>query len=531
MKMDLRWRGIIILVVILLSFFFLGPSLTDSLPSFWKAHARKIPLGLDLRGGAHLLMRVKGEEAVRNSVTNMAAELQEALVKEKIRFSKLDAKERAVEVVLLKAEQEGELLNVVGKLHPELRRVSAHPEDGRLRVLLELSLEEAKRIQENAVRQALETIRNRLDPEGVKELDIVAQGEDRILIQLPGVEDVEHAKEMIKRVALLEFKIVDRDHSLEEALRGNVPPGSELLYQSRVDPQTGRRSKGDPILVKKTMPRLTGDTLDKARVEMDQYGIPRIAISFNAKGAKLFDQIAEANVGKELAIILDGTVYSHPVIKQRHYGGSAVIEGRFTMEEARDLAVVLRAGSLPAPVEIEEERTVGPSLGRDTIRAGLMAGLLGSVAVIAFMAFYYGTAGLIADVALLLNTFILLGAMACLRATLTLPGIAGIILGVGMAVDANVLIFERIREELRGEKPFRSAVDAGFTRAFSAIFDSNLTTLIAAALLFQFGTGPLRGFAVTLCIGLVANLFTAVFVSRTIFDYLLRRARTVGVGI
>jgi len=530
MKMDLRWRGIIILVVVLLSLFFLGPSVTDSLPSFWKAHARKIPLGLDLRGGAHLLMRVKGEEAVRNSVTNMAAELQEALVKEKIRFARIEARDRNLEVVLLKAEQEGEFLNLVGKLHPELRRVSGHPEDGRLKVVLELSLEEAKRVQENAVRQALETIRNRLDPEGVKELDIVAQGEDRILIQLPGVEDVEHAKEMIKRVALLEFKIVDREHSLEEALRGNVPPESEVLYQSRVDPQTGRRSKGDPILVKKKT-LLTGDTLDKARVEMDQYGVSRIAISFDAKGAKLFDQIADANVGKELAIILDGTVYSHPVIKQRHYGGSAVIEGRFTMEEARDLAVVLRAGSLPAPVEIEEERTVGPSLGRDTIRAGLTAGFVGAAAVVLFMAFYYGTAGLIADAALVLNTLILLGAMACLKATLTLPGIAGIILGVGMAVDANVLIFERIREELRGEKPFRSAVEAGFTRAFSAIFDSNLTTLIAAALLFQFGTGPLRGFAVTLCIGLVANLFTAVFVSRAIFDYLMRHVRRVGVGI
>jgi preprotein translocase subunit SecD len=474
-------------------------------------------------------MQVKVEEAVRNTVTQMAGDLREMLVKEKIRYSKLDSKDRRLEVVLLKPEQEGDFFNVLNRQYPDMKRISSQAEDGRLRLIFELSPEEAKRIQENAVRQAVETIRNRLDPEGVKEHDIVAQGEDRILIQLPGVEDVEHAKEMIKKVALLEFKIVDREHSLDEALRGNVPPDSEVLYQSRVEPQTQRRSRGEPILVKKQT-LLTGDMLDQARVEFE-YNMPRIAISFDAKGSKLFDQVAEANVGKELAIVLDGTVYSHPVIKQRHYGGRAVIEGSFSPEEARDLVVVLKAGSLPAPVEAEEERTVGPSLGKDTIRAGLTAGIVGSVAVVLFMAIYYGAMGVVANVALALNVLIILAALAALKATLTLPGIAGIILGVGMAVDANVLIFERIREELRTGKPFRSAVDAGFTRAFSAIFDSNLTTLIAAARLFQFGTGPLRGFAVTLSIGLVANLFTAVWVSRAIVDYVLQHRKAIGVGI
>jgi preprotein translocase subunit SecD len=529
MKLDLRWRGLLILLTVLVSIFFIGPSVTDSLPTVWKEYAHKISLGLDLRGGAHLLMQVKVEDAVRNSVTQMAGDLRDMLVKEKIRYSKVDSKERRLEVVLLKADQEGDLMNVLAKNYPDMKKVSSSPEDGKLRITFELSDPEAKRIQDNAVRQAVETIRNRLDPEGVKEQDVLAQGEDRILIQLPGVEDVEHAKEMIKRVALLEFKIVDRERSLEEALRGNVPPESELLYTSRKDPQTLRRSRGEPILVKKQT-LLTGDMLDQARVEF-QYNMPIIAISFDAKGAKLFDQVAEANVGKELAIILDGTVFSHPVIKQRHYGGRAIIEGSFTPEEARDLVVVLKAGSLPAPVEIEEERTVGPSLGKESIQAGLLAGAIGAAAVIIFMVVYYGTAGVVADLALMLNVLLILAAMAALRATLTLPGIAGIILGVGMAVDANVLIFERMREEVRSGKPFRSAVDAGFTRAFSAIFDSNLTTLIAAALLFQFGTGPLRGFAVTLCIGLVANLFTAVWVSRTIIDFLVAQRRSVGVGI
>lgn len=529
MKIDLKWRGLLILVVLLLCVFFVGPSVLDDLPEFWKAHARKISLGLDLRGGAHLLLQVKVEEAVRNSVIQISGDLKDLLVKEKIRFARLEPKERDLEVVLLKPEQEGDLINLVSRQHPGLKRLSSSPEDGRLRVRFQLSQEEANKIRENAVRQAVETIRNRLDPEGVKEHDIVAQGEDRILVQLPGVEDVEHAKEMIKRVALLEFKIVDREHSLEEALRGNVPPESEILYTSKVDPQTRRRSRGEPILVKKQT-LLTGDMLDQARVEFE-YNMPRVAISFDSRGAKLFDQVAEANVGRELAIILDNTVYSHPVIKQRHYGGRAVIEGNFTPEEARDLVVVLKAGSLPAPVEVEEERTVGPSLGRDSIQAGLTAGVVGAVAVVIFMVVYYGTAGLVADLALVLNVLIVLAAMAALKATLTLPGIAGIILGVGMAVDANVLIFERIREELRGGKPFRLSVNAGFSRALSAIFDSNLTTLIAAALLFQFGTGPLRGFAVTLCIGLVANLFTAVWVSRTIIDYLVAQRRAIGVGI
>lgn len=529
MKIDLRWRILSVVVVLSLCVFFFLPSVVEDLPEFWRKNARKISLGLDLRGGAHLLLQVKVEEAVRNSVVQTAGDLKEMLVKEKIRFSKIEAKDRQIEVVLLKAEQEGDLLNIVSRQYPGFRRILGAAEDGRLKVVFELSEEEANRIKDNAVKQALETIRNRLDPEGVKEYDIVAHGEHRILIQLPGVEDIEHAKTMIKRVALLEFKIVDREHSLEEALRGNVPPDSEILYTTRVDPQTGRRTRGDPILVKKQT-LLTGDMLDQARVEFE-YNMPRVAISFDSRGTKIFDQIAEANVGKELAIILDNTVYSHPVIKQRHYGGRAVIEGNFTPEEARDLAVVLKAGSLPAPVEIEEERTVGPSLGKDSIQAGITAGVIGAAAVVIFMAVYYGAAGVVADLALLFNVLIVMAAMAVLKATLTLPGIAGIILGVGMAVDANVLIFERIREELRAGKPYRQAVDAGFTRAFSAIFDSNLTTLIAAALLFQFGTGPLRGFAVTLCIGLMANLFTAVWVSRTIMDYAISKKRRVGVGI
>ena len=528
MKLDLKWRGLFILAVILLAVFYVVPSVTKDVPAFWKKHSRKINLGLDLQGGTHLLMRIKAEDAVVNSVSQMSGDLKDAMVNEKIRFTEVDSEGTTLNVVLLKPEQEGAFVDLMSRQYPDYEIVSTVPENGKLHITLKLLPAEAQRIKENAISQALETIRNRLDPQGVKELDIVLQGEDRILIQLPGVEDVEHAKEMIKKVALLEFKIVDTEHSLQEALNGNVPSGSEILYRSKVDHKTGRRYKGDPILVKKQA-RVTGDMLDKAVVEFDQFGLPRIAISFDSKGAKLFDQVAAANQGKQLAIVLDGTVYSSPVIKQSHYGGNAVIEGQFSMEEAKDLVVVLRAGSLPAPIEIEEERTVGPSLGRDSIRAGFMSMIIGMAAVILFMAVYYRTGGLVADFVLLLNVLIILGAMAFLRATLTLPGIAGIILTIGMAVDANVLIYERIREELRTGKPLAGSVEAGYSRAFLTIIDANVTTFIAGVVLFQFGTGPIRGFAVTLCIGIVASLFTAVMVSRTIFDYFLLRRRVARI--
>jgi preprotein translocase subunit SecD len=530
MKIDLKWRGILILVVIVLAVFYIGPSVTDRIPSFWQAHSRRIHLGLDLQGGTQLLLRVKDEDAVRNTVSQIAGNLRDVLVEDRVRFVELTPQGRQIHVTLLNPQQQDELEAIVSKHYSDLTLVGTKSQDGKLIATFGLSTKEADRIKESTMLQALETIRNRLDPQGIKELDVVAQGADRILIQLPGIENVERAKKMIKRVALLEFKIVDREHSVEEALRGNVPQGSEILYTSKVNPDTGWRTRGSPILVKKET-LLTGNMIDKAQVEFDRFGTPRIALSFNSKGAKIFDKIASANVGKELAIILDNTVYSHPVIKQKHYGGNAVIEGSFTLQEARDLVVVLKAGSLPAPVEIEEERTVGPSLGRDSIRAGLISMIAGMGAVVVFMMIYYQTAGLIADIVLALNVLIIMGALAVLRATLTLPGIAGIILTIGMAVDANVLIFERVREELRSGKTFRSALDAGYARAFLTIIDANVTTLIAGIVLFQFGTGPIRGFAITLCIGIVASLFTAVFVSRTIFDYLLTNRRVAQVRV
>jgi len=382
---------------------------------------------------------------------------------------------------------------------------------GGMQLLLEV---DATRLPEgvslpDAVDRALMVIRNRIDQFGVREPLVQRQGENWIVVQLPGIKDPQRAIDIIGRTALLEFKLVDEEGNVAEAQSdtSGIPYGDEILYGT----------DGKPYLLKKEV-LLTGAALASARVELGEFGAPHIGLEFNPDGAKKFARITRKNIGKRLAIILDNRVHSAPVIKDEITGGRAQITGRFTIEEANDLAIVLKAGALPAPVRIIENRTVGPSLGEDSIRKGLFASILGLVLVVVFMFVYYGLSGLIADFAVLLNIVILMGAMAGFGATLTLPGIAGIILTVGMSVDANVLIFERIREEIRNGKGPWAAIAAGYSRAFPAIFDSNLTTLITALLLFQFGTGPVKGFAVTLSLGILISMFTAIVVTRVIFD-------------
>ncbi|TAM43608.1 protein translocase subunit SecD [bacterium] len=373
----------------------------------------------------------------------------------------------------------------------------------------------------DACDRAVEVIRNRIDEFGVRETSIQKQGEDEIVVQLPGVTDRERAIDVIGKTAMLEFKIVSNDaDKLKSALAGTVPNGYELKYTL---------DENEPLLLEKQAV-LTGDTLTNASVRFDQsqFNEPIVSLQFNAAGAKKFAEITAANVGKRLAIVLDGKVQSAPRIREAIPSGEAVISGKFDAQSAQDLALVLRVGALPAPMHIEEERTVGPLLGQDSINKGVKASVIGISLVFIFMAGYYLLAGLVADVALLFNLLIILGALGMLplifpgvSATLTLPGIAGIALSLGMAVDANVLINERIREELGAGRNLRLAIANGYDRAFSAIFDSNLTTLIAAFLLFQFGTGPIRGFAVTLTIGLLASMFTAIVVTRVIFELLI----------
>jgi preprotein translocase subunit SecD len=378
---------------------------------------------------------------------------------------------------------------------------------------------EIQAIRTNAVVQGVETIRNRIDQFGVREPQIIAEGEDRIVVQLPGVKDQQRAIELVGKTALLEFKLVDEGASLEEALKGNVPEDAQVLYQKSVDPQSGRATK-TPMVVKKRA-LLTGDTIKTAKVNFgNQGGGAHVSLSFDTRGAKVFDRVTAENVKRRLAIVLDDTIYSAPVIQERISGGEAQITGSFTPEEASDLAIVLRAGSLPAPVKVIQNVSIGPSLGLDSIQKGVRAALIGALLVVVFMAFYYRFAGMVADFALVFNILFLLSGMAAFSATLTLPGIAGIILAIGMAVDSNVLIFERIREEIRAKKSVRAAIDAGYDKAFWTVVDSHVTTLITAVILFQFGTGPIKGFAVTLSMGVAINLFTALVCTKVVFDYL-----------
>ena len=358
--------------------------------------------------------------------------------------------------------------------------------------------------------QAIETIRNRIDKFGVSEPDIRPQAGQRILIQLPGIKDPERALKIIKQSAHLEFKLVDEENSLEEALKGSIPAGREILYETSLDSKTGAPKKIPYLLKKRTL--LTGEYITDASVMFDsQDNQPYVSLSFNRKGARIFERITGDNIDKRLAIVLDNNVYSAPYIRDRITGGRAQITGRFSTEDARDLAIVLRAGALPAPVRVLEERTVGPSLGKDSIDKGFKSMLIGGLLVILFMFIYYGLSGVIADLALLLNILFIMAGLAFFGATLTLPGIAGIILTIGMAVDANVLIFERIREELRLGKSPRTAIESGYSKALVTIIDANVTTFIAALVLFQFGTGPVRGFAVTLSIGIVRQLCNGGF--------------------
>ncbi len=365
----------------------------------------------------------------------------------------------------------------------------------------------------DAVNVAMEIIRNRVDQFGVSEPTISRQGTSRIIVDLAGIEDPQRAVELIGKTALLEFKLVDEKGDLNKALGGELPPDDEILYEY-VD---GDRR---PYLIKRET-LLSGRFIEDTRVEIDSWGQPYITLEFDSEGAKIFAEITGTHVGERLAIILDNVVKSAPVIKTRIPEGKAVIEGRFTLEEANELRIILKSGALPIPFNIIQNTTVGPSLGQDSIRKGLTSGVIGFIGVILFMGIYYRKAGLIADMALCLNLLFLLAALAALKATLTLPGIAGIILTIGISIDANVIIFERIREELRRERAPRSAVDTGYSKALRTILDANITTLIVALILFQFGSGPIKGFATTLSIGILASLFTAMVVTRVTFNLLL----------
>jgi preprotein translocase subunit SecD len=522
-------RFLAVIAVGLLSLAYFLPSLP---PGMLPQAARNmlpgegIHLGLDLQGGIHLVLRVERDVAAQNFMDRTADGMTGQLEREEIP-GVTATREGDYGIRLSTGGDAGlreKAMEMVADRYPLLQTAPGPDES----LLVTPKPEELDRLRAQAVTQALETIRNRIDQFGVSEPLIQQQGEDEILVQLPGVAEPERAIELIGKTAVLEFKMVDEDARLAPGVP--LPPGDEVLYRKVIDPNTGQELDREPYIVKRQA-MLTGDTLTDARVAIDQFNEPYVAIEFDPTGGDIFARVTGENVGKRFAIVLDGNVYSAPVIRERIPGGRASITGSFTSAEANDLAIVLRAGALPAPVDILQNVTVGPSLGADSIRAGVTATLIGFVLVVLFMLVYYKVSGVIANGALMLNLVVLMGALAALHATLTLPGIAGILLTIGMGVDSNVLIFERIREELRLGKTVRLAVDQGYDRAFVSIMDAHMTTLITAAVLFLFGSGPVKGFAVTLSLGIIINLFTAFVGTKMVFDWMNARRRLTTLSI
>jgi preprotein translocase subunit SecD len=522
MSNSIKLRGLLVLFCLVMSMVSLAPTfMKDSLPNWWQNAFDPIHLGLDLQGGMHLVLGVEVDKAVDSRVDSVVDQMESLLRDEDIifkRIERLDGDRMAITVYDAGAGAEVDAL--IRDKFPTLEPLTLASNGGYIQKNFRFSDKEIDNIKDYAVRQALETMRNRVDQFGVSEPTLQRQSDNRILIQLPGIKDPQRALDLLGKTARLEFNMVADKADPQQALKGILPAGTKLLYERHVDPRT-KEVRETPLVVYKKA-ALTGDLLSDAQVRIDtRFNEPYVAIDFNSVGAQRFDQITAANVGKRMAIVLDDTIYSAPNIRERISGGSAQISGSFTEQEATDLAIILRAGSLPAPVTILEDRTVGPSLGQDSIDQGIKSVLIGAFLVVLMIVIYYRGSGLIANTALILNLFFIMALMSMFKATLTLPGLAGIVLTVGMAVDANVLIFERIREELRNGKSARIAIDAGFSKAFITIVDANVTTLIAALVLFQFGTGPVKGFAVTLSVGIIASMFTAIFVSRLIFDLFL----------
>ncbi|MDH3503437.1 MAG: protein translocase subunit SecD [Nitrospirota bacterium] len=534
----LRGRLFLLFVVTVVSVILALPSfpgLFQSFPDGVKrvlSH-RGLSLGLDLQGGIHLVLEVEEERAVEIAVDRIRKAVDDLLKDKAIVVEGVRREGSTMIVITLQQEADGEKVRMLlDEAFPNF--VSQNPSGTRL--VYELRSTEVERVKTSAINQALETLRNRIDEFGVAEPLIQRLGLNQIAIQLPGVKDPQRAKDLIQETALLEFKLLEeskaaldlppqvekgQEDTVRKTLEGKIPEGAEILFESAVSEPDGR-AYSIPYLVKKDAV-LIGDVLQDARVTIGDFNEPIVSITFDSKGAREFDELTAANIGKRMAVVLDGKVYSAPVIRDRISGGRAIIEGTFTTAEANDLAVVLRAGALPAPLKTLQDLTVGPSLGQDSIDKGLRTTIIAGSLVLIFMIVYYRLSGLIANMAVFLNLICLLGALSGLNATLTLPGIAGIILTIGMGVDSNVLIFERIREELRQGRPVRLAVDSGYNKAFLTIVDSHVTTLITGLALFLFGTGPIKGFAVTLCLGIAINLFTALVGTKVVFDFLNRR--------
>jgi len=546
---NLKWKLIFVLLVLA--------------GALYVALTKPINLGLDLRGGTHLVLQIDIEKALENEVSAALREIKRKLEEENVPIVSIKRDKTTIEIELLTGDEVNKAVSLIKEDYGEMFNVKVAGK----KITLTLNPNYVSKEIDRLAEQALETIRNRVDELGVAEPVIVRSGKDRIIVELPGVKDPERAKKVIGKVANLEFKeVVDVARTPDELitkLGGTIPQGATVIvepsptgpkfylvkdgkreeirvksFEELVEKFGGKVPEEQQILIQeiknkdgkvvgynffivKREPILTGAYLKDAYPSRDEYGMPAVSFVLNSEGARIFENYTAKHIGTRLAIVLDNKVQSAPVIRSQ-IGARGQISGQFSYQEARDLSIVLRAGALPAPVKIIEETTVGPSLGKESVEKGVKAAVAGMVIVMLFMIIYYKTAGVIADLALLMNVLFLWALMALIGATLTLPGIAGFILTIGMAVDANVIIFERIREELRKGRNLFPAVEAGFGRAWGTILDANVTTLIAAAVLFQFGTGPIKGFAVTLSLGILTSMFTAVFVTKVLLDILVR---------
>ena len=475
---------------------------------------KQVALGLDLRGGSYLLLQVDVAAAERERLNSVEESVRNALRDARVGYAGLSNQGNTVAFTIRDPAQIAAARQAVERLDPDLA-VEIGP-DGAGSISFKQAASETRRRQ--AVEQSIEIIRRRIDETGTKEPTIQRQGADRILVQLPGVDNPEHVKQLLGRTAKLTFQLVDAGINAEEARRGRLPPGDEIL------PAADERGTGPAQYVVRKRVMVGGDMLVDAQATF-QENEPVVSFKFDTAGARRFGDATRENVGKPFAIVLDNKVISAPIIREPILGGSGVISGSFTVQSASDLALLLRAGALPAPITVLEERTVGAQLGADSIQAGTTASIVAVILVIVFMVLFYGLFGVFADVALFFNLCLMLAVLSLLGATLTLPGIAGIALTMGMAVDANVLIYERIKEEVRGGRTMLSSLEAGFSRAFGTILDSHITTLVAGILLYWLGSGPVKGFAVTLSIGVLTSLFSAILVTRLQIVAWLRRWR------
>ncbi|MSO54974.1 MAG: protein translocase subunit SecD [Rhodospirillales bacterium] len=516
-----RSKLALVIAICLLGIVFAVPNLmsakrVDALPSW--LHLNHLSLGLDLQGGSHLLLRVSVEEIANERVEGVVDAVRTQLRNARIRYTGLGADRGVVNLVIPDADRIEESARILRQIDPGTTVTVG--EGGRITIVYTEKSIRDRRLA--AIDQSIEIVRRRIDETGVREPTIQRQGDDRILVQLPGIDDPERIKGLLGKTAKMTFHLLDQQSALAEAQAGRVPPGSLYLPSDEVGPDGKPRN----FYVVQRRVMVDGGNLVDSRQSFDQRSNePIVSFRFDTVGARRFRDVTRDNVGKPFAIVLDGKVISAPIIREAILGGSGQISGNFTVASANDLSLLLRAGALPAPLEIIEERTVGPGLGADSITAGALATIAGLVMTVGFMILFYGFFGVIANVALFFNFVLLIAVLTILQATLTLPGIAGILLTLAMAVDANVLIYERFREETQAGRGPVSALDAGFSGAFTAIIDSNMTTLIAGLMLFQFGSGPVRGFAVTLSVGILTTMFTAIMVTRYLIVGWLRWAR------